>query len=314
MVSGVRATLARSSRQLVSEQEVTWMGTLIAKKYPTSLFAKAADHTYVECGTGAKGWGCWGGKAGGNAFRQGTGSTARAAAIAQPNEKAGIRCYLVNGVCHQAANRILIPTGITVLGARGYQLSQLMYGTYGRLGAFPCRSPFHQHPGVGGDLPECAVAGAGEANGGEDETAAYDVDEDEAALNASVLELYSGFAPLFADEVEPASYAEAEEFDVEHFRVVLEHRLDGSDASGQAGLLGVRRETSERQIYLESQFANESLDPAAFVDATNGITLTFQVELARSLSDAAYEKLVGLPKDEPIVLADPEIADTVRAE
>jgi hypothetical protein len=42
--------------------------------------------------------------------------------------------------------------------------------------------------------------------------------------------------------------------------------------------------------------------------------LTFQVELARSLSDAAYEKLVGLPKDEPIVLADPAIADTVRAE
>jgi hypothetical protein len=232
MVSGVWATLARSSRQLAIEQEVTWMGTLIAKKYPTSLFAKAADHTYVECGTGAKGWGCWGGKAGGSAFRQGTGSTAQAAAIAQPNEKAGIRCYLVNGVCHQAANRILIPTGITVLGARGYQLSQLLYGTYGRLGVFPCRSPFHQHPGVGGDLPECAVAGAGEANGGEDETAAsgmdetaaYDVDEDEAALNASVLELYSGFARSFADRVEPASYAEAEEFDVEHFRLVLEHR------------------------------------------------------------------------------------------
>jgi hypothetical protein len=25
------------------------MGLLVAKKYPTTLFLKAADHTYVEC-------------------------------------------------------------------------------------------------------------------------------------------------------------------------------------------------------------------------------------------------------------------------
>ena len=51
------------------------MGTLIAKKYPTKLFLKAADHTYVECGTGGKAWSCWGGKTGGTAFNSGTGTT-----------------------------------------------------------------------------------------------------------------------------------------------------------------------------------------------------------------------------------------------
>jgi hypothetical protein len=30
------------------------MGTLVVKYYPSKLFANAADHTYVECGTGAK--------------------------------------------------------------------------------------------------------------------------------------------------------------------------------------------------------------------------------------------------------------------
>lgn len=96
------------------------MGTLMVMTYPTNLLAKAADHTYVQCGTGNKAWGCWGG----NELRRGTGSTNRADKIAQPDEKAGIKCYLINGVCHQAANRILISAGITVRGARGYNVSE----------------------------------------------------------------------------------------------------------------------------------------------------------------------------------------------
>src|SRR5262245_20987312 len=88
----------------------TWvMGVLIAKKYPTNLFAKLADHTYVECGTGRKAWSCWGGKTGGTEFRRDLGSTLQADQIAEPNERGGITCYLINGVCHQAANRILLP-------------------------------------------------------------------------------------------------------------------------------------------------------------------------------------------------------------
>ena len=89
------------------------MGILVAKRYPTKLFLKLADHTYVECGTGKKAWGCWGGKTGGTALRQAPGSTKRADRIAQTDEKANIKCYLINGVCHQAANRILLPAGIT---------------------------------------------------------------------------------------------------------------------------------------------------------------------------------------------------------
>ena len=110
------------------------MGILIAKHYPTKMVLKLADHTYVECGTGGKAWGCWGGKSGGTVLRKAPGSTKRADKIAQPDEKAGIKCYLINGVCHQAANRILLPAGITVRGARGYSVSEAIYGPYGRIG------------------------------------------------------------------------------------------------------------------------------------------------------------------------------------
>src|SRR5512134_1966613 len=133
------------------------MGTLVAKRYSTPLFADLADHTYVECGTGGKGWSCWGGKQGGTRLHSGAGSTKRADEIAQPDERAGITCYLINGVCHQAANRILLPAGITVQGARGYGVSEALFGTYGRprgiLGV--CQAPFDQRPDVTDDLSEC---------------------------------------------------------------------------------------------------------------------------------------------------------------
>ena len=136
------------------------MGTLIAMAYPTPLFANQADHTYVKCGTGKKAWSCWGGKSGGKVLRRSTGSTQRADKIAQPDEKAGIKCYLINGVCHQAANRILLPSRITVRGARGYSISEALFGTYGRVGHWPCKSPFNQYKNVTGDLPQCVEAPA----------------------------------------------------------------------------------------------------------------------------------------------------------
>ena len=131
------------------------MRELIVKYYPTKLFLKAADHTYVECGTGEKAWSCWGGITDGETLRRAAGSTKRANKIAQSNEKAGIKCYLINGVCHQAANRILLPAGITVRGVRGYSISQALFGPYGRIGVWPCKSPFKKYLNTTGDIDDC---------------------------------------------------------------------------------------------------------------------------------------------------------------
>jgi len=88
------------------------MGTLVVMRYPTSLFANLADHTYVECGTGGKAWACWGGKSGGTALRRNAGSTKRADAIAAPNERAGIKCYLTKVLSGPELERFLgVPEG-----------------------------------------------------------------------------------------------------------------------------------------------------------------------------------------------------------
>lgn len=288
------------------------MGTLIAKKYPTTLFAKAADHTYVECSTGGKGWRCWGGKTGGSAFRQGPASTRRADSIAQPDEKANIRCYLVNGVCHQAANRILIPARIIVSGARGYGVSQALYGTYGRVGYWPCRSPFNQYPGVSGDLSECAavtmVSSMDESEGG------GDVDEAEMAFVSSVLELYQAHEGLFGEEKERPAREEVEEFDLAHFSIVLEYRLGPLDERHKSDLMDVRRDTEGRQLELERRFAEGELEGREFVEAANQMTKDFQMEMGERMSDAEYERLFELRKDEVIVLADPQIVSEVFGE
>jgi hypothetical protein len=103
------------------------MATLRGHAIPT-LFG-LADHTYVTC-AGGYAWPCWGRSAGGRIISTGTGSSAQANCISWPSSTAGL-IYGVTGVCHQTANRILWPAGITVSRAKGYWASFLAYGTYG---------------------------------------------------------------------------------------------------------------------------------------------------------------------------------------
>jgi hypothetical protein len=87
------------------------------------------DHTYAISSCGLR-WGCRGRSAGGILLRNGTGSSAIADCLAQPNGEAGIR-YGRTGVCHQIANRILHSAGITVAGCGGYIVSVAFWDVYG---------------------------------------------------------------------------------------------------------------------------------------------------------------------------------------
>lgn len=128
------------------------MATLRGHAIPT-LFG-LADHTYVTC-LGGYAWPCWGRSAGGRVISTGTGSSAQANCISLPASTAGL-VYGVTGVCHQTANRILWPAGITVRRAKGYWASFLAYGTYGtdvpawliRIGVCSTSS---------GEIPQCGV-------------------------------------------------------------------------------------------------------------------------------------------------------------
>lgn len=104
-------------------------GTLTGFAIP-ALIAPFWDHTYVTSSHGHV-WPCWGRAAGGTQICSGSGNTYEADCLSQPNSEAGI-LYAKTGVCHQTANRILLPAGQMVSGASGYRLSIFVYGVYGR--------------------------------------------------------------------------------------------------------------------------------------------------------------------------------------
>ena len=284
------------------------MGTLIVMAYPTKLFANAADHTYVKCGTGKKAWGCWGGKKGGKELRRGAGNTKRADKIAQPNEKAGIKCYLINGVCHQAANRILLPAGITVRGARGYNVSEALYGTYGRVGSWPCKSPFKKYLQTTGDLPECVP---------KDTEGVFPAarvlstsDKLDWQYIQGVLKIYkSGQTLLKAESFAPA---DAEEFHLKLFMYMAEFHLGTMlDKKLSSKLKKVRLKTEKKRLKTETAFAKDKMKPKEFVHAINKATIDFQDEMANAMTPEHYESLFELKPGDNVTLADPSIVSKV---
>lgn len=283
------------------------MGTLVAWKYPTKLFLKAADHTYVACANGGMAWSCWGGKTGGTAFNSGTGSTRRANAIAEPNERAGITCYLVNGVCHQAANRILAPAGILVSAARGYALSQAIFGTYGRAGIWPCSAPFNTHAGVSGDLPAC-LAGAtpAAAKVASKTLPKLAMSAGDSAHLRGLKARYNRFDP------KTSTAMEAIQFNIQVFERDLNHRFQQAplDKVATQGLMLAKTAVETGHHQLNADWTGQQVSPVEFVTEFNRLTDRFQDDCANALrKKPQYRRLMDLNPDERLVLADPDALD-----
>jgi hypothetical protein len=290
------------------------MGTLVVMRYPTSLFAKAADHTYVKCGTGGKAWGCWGGKTGGTELRRGTGSTKRADAIAEPDERAGIKCYLINGICHQAANRILLPAGITVRGARGYDVSEALFGTYGRpRGPFgTCLSPFNQHADVTGDLPECVETRATRKQvTRKGRTLSPEERSRERKYIKGVLAIY-GKDERALGSAKGLSGPDLAGFHLKLFMYKAQYSLGSKlDKTLSAKLKDIRMSAEWSRMKIEDLFTNEEMETSEFVKALNKETILFQEAAANALKPAQYKLLFGLKPGDTVVLADPRIVKKV---
>lgn len=285
------------------------MGTLIAKHYRTTMFAKLADHTYVECGTGAKAWGCWGGKTGGKTLRSGTGSTNRANDIAQPEEKANIKCYLINGVCHQAANRILLPANINVEGARGYSISSSLFGPYGRVGFWSCSSPFLKYPNITGDLHACLED--------TEKLMIESTSEEEMRYTKRVMEIYDkAEEPLAALKKDAHGSELSTNMQMELFELLIEHKL-GSDKKSFSiisGLIQTRRSFENERIEFEKTYSHDDLTAEGFAKEFDDLTIKFQDDAANMLDKEQYKALFDLEVDERIMLADPEIIKEIMKE
>ncbi|MFA4968243.1 MAG: hypothetical protein WC540_01315 [Sulfuritalea sp.] len=285
------------------------MGTLVAMRIPSPLFANLADHTYVQCGTGRKAWGCFGRKVGGTLLRQGPSSTAQADQIAGPDECAGITCYFINGVCHQAANRILYPARFTVRGARGYSVSESLYGPYGRpRGIFGlCRAPFERHEDVSGDIPECRDVEPLKAGPIREIPATL---PEERAYLEKALDIYSRVSDIRQGIMTFKTIDDDQfvDFQLELFmhRVdfVFSSRLEETDAKA---ISEIRRNIEFKRLAIEGQFERNVLKPQEFVEAIDQEVATFQTEIANALTPQLYKEFFGLKPGELVLLSDPEI-------
>ncbi len=286
------------------------MGTLTGYHYPTNLFARLADHTYVACGTLGKAWSCWGGSTGGKPLDSGTGSTRRADAIAGADERGGITCYLINGVCHQAANRILLPANVTVEDARGYGVSLALFGVYGRphgiLGF--CSAPFHRQETITGDLDACIEGAPKRAL-----TDATQPDPRRQAFLERSLALYEESGAKLALRASPDDILRLQ---LRLFELFVDYKLGDAPEKGRA-LLGsgkradlmlVREWTERERMALESRFADEG-NARAFAAAFDEETLRFQSQVAKVLDREDYMALLDQDPDDVVTLADPRIVE-----
>lgn len=292
------------------------MGRLEIWHHPTKLFAKAADHTYVRCENGGKVWGCWGGNEGGQFLRRGRGSTTRADAIAEENERAGISHYLVNGVCHQAANRIVIGAGITVRGARGSGVSEAIFGVYGRQLWGPYHGRFDAHEHVSGEVPECARAAfAGSPVNG----FAINVDDsgDDAQFVRQSLTLYRDAPrpPIAAGSRGSTTSSEYRAWRasvaVHHSRLFdlwARHRLTQNASEKRLSALEELRGALEsEQLDIAAETASDPSSNRSLVVAMNDLTLRFQREAKNLVSDTEYLLLFDLMAfEDEIILFDPD--------
>jgi hypothetical protein len=278
------------------------MGTLFAYAYPTNLAPGRADHTYVTCCEGGHGWGCWGGRTGGRVLVSGPASTARADAIAELDERAGITCYLINGVCHQAANRVLLPASITVRKARGYGVSTALFGVYGRpRGTFgTCLAPFHRHANVTGDLPECegTPEGALPAEPGSSDSAEH---------QKAAVELLDRFVHETESPEGRAAFA------VQSLDLLMRDRLGPEfPETRQAEALRKIRVDFEQSRERVDQALEE--DPAAWpsiTEAFDRLVVDFQERAAKILEPQEYLGLFELEPGDTVTLTDRSIAEAV---
>jgi len=259
-----------------------------------------ADHTYVTC-AGSKAWPCWGRSSGGTQICSGTGSSVVADCISKPWSTAKL-VYGVTGVCHQTANRILWPAGVTVRKARGYWASWLLYGTYGKglaiwLGTLAvCGTK-------SGDIPECSAGGKSKSmlsdeGGGPDEYAKRVKDYYEGLSSEKTVKSLADAdsAPRFLDILDGET------------QIMLEERAGSGDIEkASSAIHAVRASALDTLLTLDKSFDVKSASREDTARETNNLVNRMLQSLAESLGGDMYSRIMELEPGETINIVDPEM-------
>jgi hypothetical protein len=178
-----------------------------------------------------------------------------------------------------------------------------MFGTYGRVGIWPCKSPFSRYPNVSGDLPACREVGA------RARLMATRLDEG-AKLDwqylQGVLKIYDEARDVM--KARTFGIRQAESFHMKLFMHMAEFNLGPMlDRNLSKKLKAVRGKTEKRLMRTERVFAAGEMAPEEFLDEFDRTTLAFQSEMANAMMAGQYETLFELKPDDTVVLADREI-------
>lgn len=267
------------------------------------LAIRPAEHTYVLAVRDGRARDVGAAVAGGRLLRQGAGQWTWVDRFGGENGDAGLPLHLVHGTTHQIANRLLLTAGLSCRGARGYRVSEILFGAYGRPGCgieatmpgsrdrdatppgVPWRplpgSVFPHRPGRGpaSDLaPVLSLA-----------------DHAEARYLAEVRRIYQRSAVN-----EPVA------FPLRLFAALLRYRLGENFISGPrlARLLELRMEIEEARRRLEQRWLSARVGATAFLAGFNDLTLGLQERLAWLLSPEEYHCLLEQPPWDRVLLGD----------
>jgi hypothetical protein len=250
------------------------------------------DHTYVASDDSYGPWGCFGRDSGGLLVSSGKGNSSCADCLSRPIDASAVPpvyaglIYGINGVCHQAANRILRPAGATVDGVQGYGASVFLYGQYGR-GAWP-------------QWPRCvSIFGISRSQGG-----------GSVALAHGVAELSKRIEEIYAAHPEALNPTDQEDLEIgrRELLALFSARLgDGYDSGKVERVLELHRRLQETRLRLGKELQSARISAEEFLLLFNQqMTLTFE-KCEEILGKSDFARLFGGSPDQVRNLIQPSI-------
>ena len=289
------------------------------------------DHTWVASDQSGVCWNCLGGgptyycgpnrwhggkyvPPEGDQICSGDGDVASATCMGNPKQStflgipssAGI-VYLINGVCHQIANRVLYWTGATVEAAAGYWFSSTTFGTWGTTVPPTCYDPFI----VGPVIP--AVAVAYEASVLVDwwtrtsncEPAGLLAPQPQSAHAAKVLALLEAARPQA-----PSSRADLVKLHLQEVQLTLTHRLgpqfDPAAVAATTNLFAQRYAQVAAPPAPPAPAAGGSIDAKLVAQRFNEDASRFYSTVAEKLGATAYRQVFDAEPGAYVGLVNPE--------
>lgn len=254
------------------------------------------DHTYVTSSDGHI-WNCWGRSSGGTIICSGEAIPGIADCISQKKSRAGL-IYGITGVCHQTANRILLPAGCIVSKAKNYWITAFVYGTYGV--RFPSSLlSFNKR------IARCSQETTGLP---ENLTLEGFRGDSERLYLQRINSMYNHYMSMYRDINALQEKDIVTTFLHNELRLTMDYRLGNENNVNNANkLINYQSELLQEKKPLDDALLKKSLSTLQYARRINDLVNGTFKEISKVLGDQNYAKLFGLAPHLQLEIIDPEI-------